>query len=269
MAKNTTVHSKAISARPKERNTSTRSKLDAYTISLENSLSMQLKLLEQIQSCVNILHSDPRNRAVLDWKEKLEFLLSSASETDFNTLIEDRLGNFLFRTPIGFDLPTDANHQLLVGLVYAEASSTPGDDDEKRGIAAAILNMAHYATYTEPKKKCYNTSFGDGTVLSAIKKGSMAYNSPQWNKVMAGDALKAKADLENSLIPTEVRKLKACVESVAAVADGVPPIADTKSSRNLLQFNQADNSPPSPRQERVAKYGIHTFYAFIKGRECQ
>lgn len=234
---------------------------------LLSKLEVQQSLLNQLKTCNEILHFNAEDRSTQEWKHRLSFLLSTISHVDFDDIVEELLLDNVLRTPIDFDLPTDADQQLLVGMVFAEASGPFADEIE--AIVSCMVNCANYASYKEPGKKCYNDSFGDGTILSAIKKCSRAYGSGQWTRVMVGDLLKAKTDLEGSLIPSEVSKLKACCEGVATVSAGSVPYSDPASKRCLIQFNQAADSPPSNRQEKVAKYGAHTFYAFKKGRECQ
>lgn len=230
-------------------------------------LELQQSLLNQLKTCNEILQLNADDRSIQEWKNRLAFLLSTNSRVEFDDVVGDLLLDKALRTSIDFNLPTDSDEQLLVGMVFAEASGAVADEIE--AIVSCLVNCAHYATYQEAQKKCYNDSFGDGTILSAIKKCSLAYGSAQWKRVMDGDALKTKADLEASLIPSEVSKLKACCAGVATVCAGSVPYSDPASKRNLVQFNQAADSPPSKRQEKVAKYGVHTFYAFKKGRECQ
>lgn len=234
---------------------------------LISQLDVQQSLLSQLKTCNEILQSNAEDRTVLNWKGRLEFMLSSQSMIAFDDVIEDMLLEPTLRTPIEFSLPTDSDQQVLVGLAYAESSGT--NPSEIAAIIGCLVNVAYYAAYKEPSKKCYNDAFGDGTILSAIKKSSLAYESAQWRRIMSGDVLLSKAKLEQTLIPSEVSKLKACCEAVADVSAGTTPYPDAASGRFLVQFNQATNSPPSTRQEKVAKYGVHTFYAFKTGRECQ
>ena len=91
-------------------------------------------------------------------------------------------------------LPSDLRAQLLVGVIFAESSTkfvggeNPG---EKVAIGAAFVNCAYYAGVAKVgKQKCYNDSFGDGTLLGAIQSSSLAYNAPMWKKVMNGSRLK-------------------------------------------------------------------------------
>lgn len=234
---------------------------------LLSKLEVQQSLLDQLKTCNEILRLNAEDRSIQEWKDRLSFLLATNSRVDFDDVVEGLLRDKALRTAIDFDLPTDGDEQLLVGMVFAEASGPVADEIE--AIVSCLVNCAHYATYQETGKKCYNDSFGDGTILSAIKNCSLAYGSAQWKRVMKGDVLKAKTDLEGSLIPSEVSKLKACCEGVSVVCAGSVPYSDPASKRNLIQFNQAADSPPSKRQEKVGKYGAHTFYAFKNGRECQ
>jgi hypothetical protein len=234
---------------------------------LLSQLAVQQSLLNQIKTCNEILQVNAGERSTQEWKSRVAFLLSGNSKTHFDDIVEDLLLDEALRSPIDFSLPTDSDSQLLVGLTFAEASGT--DAAEIQAIAACLVNCAYYANFKQPPKKCYNDSFGDGTILSAIKNCSQAYESRQWKRVMDGDSLQTKADLEAALIPVEVAKLKACCDGVATVAAGAVPYSDRISKRNLIQFNQATNSPPSIRQEKVTTYGVHTFYAFKSGRECQ
>lgn len=175
--------------------------------------------------------------------------------------------------PIDFNLPTDVKSQLLVGALFAESSTKfygGGENPaEKTAIAQAIVNMAFYAGQSKMSgKKCYNSSYGDGTILSAVKRAIVAYGKDRWNLVMASDKLKSKADLEKVLNSFDVEHLKGCVEAVNALSSSVP-ITNGSFGRIPLQFNQAKDSPPSTRTEKIGKEGAHTFYAFIDGRECQ
>jgi hypothetical protein len=233
-------------------------------------LHIQQNILSQILLCKQILQFEPKSGSVEACLVRLEKLLDALNLNEFGDL--EGLGfPALLSGKIDFDLPTDADQQLLVGMVFAESSSgASADDDEKQCMAECIVNMAYFATYTVNGKHCYNTSFGDGTVLNAIEKGSAAHGGPQWSRVMSNNAFRSKADLEKSLNASEIAKLKACVVTVAkAVAMGAAPITDTASNRVLIQFNQANDSPPSGRQEKAARHGSHSFYAFKAGRECQ
>jgi hypothetical protein len=175
------------------------------------------------------------------------------------------------KTPIDFDLPTDPNQQLIAGAIFAESTAgAQENDDEKRCIGLCIVNMAYYAVLTQDSgQACYNSSFGDGSISSAIKKNILGYGSAQWKKVMNSDVMKSKDDLSNTLIPREVTHLKGSVDASAVVIAATPPASDSLSGRIPVQFNQAADKPPSSRQEKIARYASETFYAFKAGRECQ
>lgn len=238
---------------------------------LDTQLKYQQQILSQILLCKQILQIGPHSSEVSQCLEQLLRLLDLMHQDQLFTEIQDLgLNQILATKSIDFELPSAPNEQLLVGMVFAESSSgVAASDDEKRCIVECVLNMAFYATYAVQNKKCYNASFGDGKILSAIKLGSVAYGGPQWNRVMNGNALWSKAELEKKLIPSEVAKLKMCVLVVQGTVNLVTPVANSGSNRILIQFNGAENAPPSPRQEKVARYGSHSFYAFKSGRECQ
>ena len=167
---------------------------------------------------------------------------------------------------LDFTVPTDPMLQLLTGAVFAESSTRwfGGEDaPDKEAIAWSILNMSHFATVRKGTHN-YNRSFGDGTVLSAIRHAIVAYGSARWNLVMNGNQLKAEATLER-LEPADVEHLRLTIEVVTAIgpAPRLPHALASLSARIPVQFNQATDSPPSAqRQEKIGRHGKHTFYAF-------
>lgn len=172
---------------------------------------------------------------------------------------------------IDFPLPKNAVEQLIVGAIFAEATTGGrASDDEMLDIGLAVRNMAYYAALTDRAgRKCNNSSFGDGTIEDAIQNGIQAYGGNRWKLVMTGNALKSKADLEKSLNDIgEIAQLKRVVAAAGRAMSISTPAADPSTGKVPVQFNQASNSPPSTRMERVFHYGVHTFYGFIKGREC-
>ena len=93
------------------------------------------------------------------------------------------------------DYPKDPNLQLLVGVIFAESGSKNyggGENaSEKEAIGKTFVNAAYYAAMKEQGgKKCYNDSFGDGTILSAIQTMAVAYSTATWNRVMNGNGKK-------------------------------------------------------------------------------
>ena len=238
---------------------------------LATQLKYQQRILSQILLCRQILQIGPHSSEVSECLERLLRLLDLTQQDQVFAEFKDLgLNEVLATKPIDFELPRTPDEQLLVGMLFAESSSgSAASDDEKRCIAECVVNMAFYATYAVQNKKCYNSSFGDGKILSAIKMGSLAYAGPQWNRVMNGNVLLSKAELEKKLVPSEVDKLKMCVSAVQGTVNLVTPVTDVGSNRVLIQFNGAENAPPSPRQEKAARYSGHSFYAFKSGRECQ
>jgi len=173
---------------------------------------------------------------------------------------------------MGLNLPTDPMLQLLTGAVFAESSTRwfGGENAlEKEAIAWSILNMSHFATVTKGTHN-YNRAFGDGTVLSAIRKAIVAYGGGRWDLVMNTNQLKPAATLER-LDPADLDHLQLTVDVVNAIgaAPRLPHALASLEDRIPVQFNQASNSPPSAqRQEKIGRHGKHTFYAFKPGREA-
>src|SRR5262249_5628399 len=103
----------------------------------------------------------------------------------------------------GFKLPDDPTIELLLAVIYSESSTryAGGEDpDEREAIGWTFVNIAYFADHVpNGKKHCYNKDMGDGTILSAIRHKSLAYNSPMWNDIMNGNALKPLAVLEKKL----------------------------------------------------------------------
>lgn len=175
----------------------------------------------------------------------------------------------------GFTLPDDPTIELLVGVIYAESSTrfAGGEDaDEKDAVGWTFVNITYYAKHKpEGKKRCYNADMGDGTLLSAVKRKSVAYNGPTWRQVMSGDALKPLATLVTSLDPFQKAHLELCVDAANAIgahAEG-PHELSTLANRVPVEFNRASDSPANPaRGEKIGRIGSHSFYAFKEGREC-
>ncbi len=177
----------------------------------------------------------------------------------------------------GFRLPDDPTVELLVAVLYAESSSRSWggceNADEKEAIGWTFVNIAHFASHIpEGKKRCYNSDMGVGTLLSAIKSKSLAYNSALWKQIMDGDALKPLAALSKTLQPSQQAHLELCVDAAVAIGshpEGPHPLT-TLGDRAPIEFNKARNSPGNPRRlERIGGLGAHSFYGFIAGRECE
>ncbi len=175
---------------------------------------------------------------------------------------------------INFDLPTEPDKQLLTGAIFAESSTKHygGEHaDEKTCIGMCVVNLAFYARQRKPNGgRCYNNSYGSGTILSAITTAFVAYNGAMWNKAMAGNALKSKAQLERDLNADEAEHLRLSIEAANGINILAAPLAYSGfANKRPLQFNQAADRPPSPRTERIGRAGAHTFYGFKQGRECE
>lgn len=172
-------------------------------------------------------------------------------------------------------VPSDPMLQLLTGAVFAESSTRwyGGENhEEKEAIAWSILNMSHFATVKpEGATRGYNSAFGDGTVLSAIRKAIVAYEGPRWQLIMNGVLLKPKSAFDK-LDPADREHLRLVLVVTNAIspAPSLPHALATLQNRIPVQFNQANNAPPSrDRQEKIGRLGRHTFYAFKPGREAQ
>ncbi|MEZ4296782.1 MAG: hypothetical protein R3B70_17580 [Polyangiaceae bacterium] len=177
--------------------------------------------------------------------------------------------------PTELTLPTDPMLQILTGAVFAESSTRAfgGEShEEKEAIAWAILNMSHYATVKpERARRGYNTNFGDGTVLGAIRSSILAYESPRWRVVMNGLTLKPQRELSR-LVPGDHEHLRLVLLVTNAIGPApiLPGALATLGNRIPVQFNQANDSPPNPaRQEKIGRLARHTFYAFKVGREAE
>jgi hypothetical protein len=172
------------------------------------------------------------------------------------------------------DYPQDPNLQLLTGVIFAESASKfyGGGENagEKEAIGKTFVNAAHYAATTEQDgKKCWNSSFGDGTILAAIQKLALAYNTATWNRVMNGSSLKPAAELAK-LQPDDAEHLRLSVEAANTLSPLIGPKAvNALAMKNPVAFNRAGDSPPSARMEKIGHLGAHTFYGFKQGRECQ
>ena len=139
----------------------------------------------------------------------------------------------------------DANIEPLVGAIFAESSSEHwggGENaDEKQAIGSTIVNATYYAkTKQVAGKKCYNDTFGNGTILSAIQKIVLAYNGNQWIKVMNGNRLKSAAELAK-LVPDDAQHLELSIEAANAIGalQGPRSVGTLLGSKVPVGFNKA------------------------------
>jgi hypothetical protein len=88
---------------------------------------------------------------------------------------------------------------------------------------------------------------------------------------MSGTTLKPASSLDR-LDPGDREHLALVLTVTNAIspAPALPHSLPTLGNRVPVQFNQANDSPPSrDRQERIGRLGRHTFYAFKDGREAE
>ncbi len=203
-------------------------------------------------------------------EESMSATLDAMPTLNFNAVVNAAI-------PITPYPPTLAQRQL-VGVVFAE-SSTPNKGgaeypDEKEAIVQTFYDEAYYATLS-PR---WNSSFGDGTLWTAIKLNSQAAqdSTPAWSKVMDGNTpscdLRDSKILNNTLNDRLTRthfwdSVLAVENFVSTQAEPVPAL----SGRIPVNFNKARNTPPNrgKRMERIGRIGATTFYGFKWGRELQ
>lgn len=168
--------------------------------------------------------------------------------------------------------PANIDDQRIAGMIYAEsagASSGGENADEKSAIGATIANRAHHARcMSQPNgHACFNTDFGDGTILGALQHGFAAYGGARWNEVMVNDEMRPEAEL-NALPPGKQQHLNLSIAAAEALNLGATPISQPAVGGAPVAFNQASNNPPSPRMLRIGGAGAHSFYGFRPNREC-
>jgi hypothetical protein len=187
-------------------------------------------------------------------------------------------------------LPESRERQLLVGVIYGEAGSKAwsGEEnpDEMEAIGWTFVNMAYYASPRHRPaavRRSFNTSLGDGSLLSAIRQNARAYgrvdargnklDARRWHDVMNGDALKSAEELKKSLDdPLKLEHFWCSLEAANRIdpAANEPHALPLLGNRVPIAFNQAPNAPPNVyREERLGRLGAHTFYGFKPGREYE
>lgn len=121
------------------------------------------------------------------------------------------------------------------------------------------------------QKRNYNAeSWGDGSVLDAIKHSIRAYQQKQWNEVATADDLKPDAILDRTLFFTDRTHYNLSVGAANAIA-AAPTGIKNFNNRYPIGFNKsAKHKPPNKkRDEYIGEAGVHMFYGFKKGREYQ
>jgi RHS repeat-associated protein len=170
------------------------------------------------------------------------------------------------------DRPKGQAQRLFAAVIFSE--STAGDEDavEKLAIGATVYNDAFYAKLPpkSKQKKNYNApSFGDGTILGAIKTAfPKSYKKARWNLVALAADLKSQADIDQALIGADREHYNLCIDAANAVT---PPPMGIKDFKNEapVGFNKADDKPPSDREHKIGHAGSTTFYGFDTGREYE
>jgi len=172
------------------------------------------------------------------------------------------------------DRPKGQAQRLFTAVIFSESSAGTGEDAvEKLAIGATIYNIAFYAKLPpgSKQKKNYNApSFGDGSVLGAIKTAfPKSYKRGRWNLIANATDLKQQADLDQALIGPDRDHYNLCVDAANAVKN--PPMAIPQFNNGVpIGFNKADNQPPNPaRQHKIGHAGATTFYGFDSGREYE
>ncbi len=170
------------------------------------------------------------------------------------------------------DPPNFIDLRQLVGVIFAESqtSGLGGDNlDEQEAIGLTFENRVYYRRMY-PR---YNGAFGNGTMISAIRTGSKAYDQPRWNLIMANNDLKYMYEIDsllktpgdrihfNDAVNTSFRVNQESVPAVQMTLDSqVPPVAFNKSP---------SQTPPSTRMRYLGYLGCHNFYGFKDKRWVQ
>ncbi len=173
--------------------------------------------------------------------------------------------------------PNNKAVRQLVAAIYAESGSKDwsGAENavEKLAIGATIVNQAFYAKLppgSKPKRRNYNKSFGDGTVLGAIKRSIVAYKQTEWNQVADADDLKPDPTISGTLVGTAREHYNLSVDAANAVTTAPMAIKEL-GSRCPIGFNksQKHKAPSKERDDFIGGAGVHMFYGFKTGREYE
>lgn len=193
-------------------------------------------------------------------------ILTELTVKDHHKLVDFTQTTTVLHVPAALDV------QRIAGMIYAESAAvnSGGENaDEKAGIGATIVNRAHHArcNATLGGGACYNSGFGNGTILDALKHGFAAYGQARWNEIMINDIMRPPAEL-NALPQSKRDHLDLSIVAAEALDLASTPLSQIAVGGAPVAFNQASDSPPSPRMKRIGSAGKHTFYAFKPGREC-
>jgi LysM repeat protein len=174
----------------------------------------------------------------------------------------------------GVVVPTDADTQLLAGVIFAEASPTASDQAEREAIGWSFVNSVQHTKQLcagiicptlkprQRKDQCTRDRRDLGETLpEAVRIGSLAVGGSRWNMVMSGNTMLPAATL-CGLVSSERTALTRAITAAQAVNGG------TATAPSYLRFNRAKDSPPSPRMELAGNHEGHTFYRFKPDRTC-
>jgi hypothetical protein len=192
---------------------------------------------------------------------------------DMEQLLELEGYEFFGYRDCAAELPSDSDEALLAAVIFAEATQGRTVDDERRLIAWCVINRLRHLDKNEKDVRY----FGEKSMIGVLSKQDAfkSYQKDQWNKITVGDQLRKEGRIE-CLTGVECTALQ---HALAVARELFPRTGDdekapTHALQRVIGFNQALNTPPSPRMRKLAVTlekepvrGPHTFYEFIPGRE--
>lgn len=170
--------------------------------------------------------------------------------------------------------PGNSDTQILAGAIFAEAVASAKDNKERLCIGWAFKNSVDHVSKLKAGTICpglkarqrakqvrQDTKDLGATIKDAVKIGSAAYGNSRWKLIMSGTSMLPKGNL-CLLNAAETFALEKAISAATDVMAGKNQKAD------IVRFNQAADSPPSPRMEKAYSERAHTFYKFKAGRQC-
>ena len=165
------------------------------------------------------------------------------------------------------DQPKTLIQRQLLGGLYLEASGHGNIvEDEAYNIGTVFLNRAYYVN----KNPQANANFGNGTVFSALIKGSSAFagQSPPYLKFFKGQDLKPNEDLESlGVLGNVINRIawNVCVKVANELPGAVPTsllAGNQLDGKSTIYFNDVDygNRPTDPYYNAGKKVGHSWFY---------
>jgi len=172
--------------------------------------------------------------------------------------------------------PKDPTARLLTAAVFAESGNAHygGENaDEKEAIAVTVMNQAFYAIKPPKQKRNYNASFGDGTILSAIKNGCVSYSGERWNLVADASDLLPQAQIEGNLKLDDRTHFNLSVDTANLLLGYKAPLTiKALGGHAPIGFHSGKQIGVIPNEDResiIGKLGRHEFYGFDKGHEYE